>query len=502
MTRPLARLLSCVCAGVLMWLSGPSITGIPDGCLGADTAAAPWLALFDGHSLAGWRASEHADTWRVEQGLLVAQGPRSHLFYTGPAGDGHCDFQNFELEVEFKTGDHANSGIYFHTEYQASGWPEKGYEVQILNTYRSALAHRELKKTGSLYAVRNIYRSGATDGSWTRMRVRVVGPRICIWVNDILTVDYIQPEHPPRTAELAGRKLTHGTIALQAHDPESPVAFRSLKIRLLPNDADPVLPTRPSDVGYGLDPPCMDQLSGQSLPFLDLHVHIRGGLTPAKVVDRQAVTGMGAGVLRNIGKGWEIETDAQLQEFLDSVDGMPLFVGLQVNDRDWMHRHAPELIQRLDYVLADTMIMPMPDDDGPPVKLWIADQYRIEDPEAWMERYVRHNLKVVAEPISVLANPTYLPPAVADQYDQLWTDQRMRQVIQAAVDNHVALEINASSPWPHDRFIRMAKSLGAKFTFGSNNFDDKPINMQRCLEAIARYELTAADLWVPGGNDQ
>ena len=84
---------------------------------------------------------------------------------------------------------------------------------------------------------------------------------------------------------------------------------------------------------------------------------------------------MGAGVLRNIGKGWEIETDEQLREFLDSVEGMPLLVGLQVNDRDWLHRHSPELIQRLDYVLADTMIMPMPNDDSPLVKLWVADQY-------------------------------------------------------------------------------------------------------------------------------
>jgi hypothetical protein len=246
-----------------------------------------------------------------------------------------------------------------------------------------------------------------------------------------------------------------------------------------------------------VDPDFMDQLGCRSIPFLDLHIHIRGGLTPAKVADRQAVTGMGAGVLRNIGKGWEIETDEQLREFLDSAAGMPLLVGLQVNDRDWLHRHSPELLQRLDYVLADTMIMPMPNDDSPMVKLWVADQYKIDDPEAWMQRYVRHNLRVLSEPITVLANPTYLPPSVADQYDQLWTDERMCQVIEAALDNHVALEINASSPWPHDRFIRMAKAMGAKFTFGSNNFDDKPINMQRCLEAVARYDLTAKELWVP-----
>ena len=196
----------------------------------------------------------------------------------------------------------------------------------------------------------------------------------------------------------------------------------------------------------------------------------------------------------NIGRGWTIETDDQLRAFLDSVAGMPMYVGLQVNDRDWMHRHSPELIQRLDYVLADTMIMPMPDDGGPPVKLWLADQYTIDDAEAWMERYMRHNLRVLSEPITILANPTYLPPAVEKLYDQLWTDQRMRQVIEAAVANHVALEINASSPWPHERFIRIARSMGAKFTFGTNNSDAKPLSVSRCIDVISRLGLTADDL--------
>jgi histidinol phosphatase-like PHP family hydrolase len=148
-------------------------------------------------------------------------------------------------------------------------------------------------------------------------------------------------------------------------------------------------------------------------------------------------------------------------------------------------------------VLADTMIMPMPNDDSPPVKLWLADQYTIDDPEAWMERYMRHNLRVLSEPITILANPTYLPPAVKDLYDQLWTDARMRQIIQAAIDNHVALEITAKSEFRRERFIRLAKSMGAKFTFGTNNFDDRPIDMSPCFEAIDRYGLTNDDMYVP-----
>jgi hypothetical protein len=219
-------------------------------------------------------------------------------------------------------------------------------------------------------------------------------------------------------------------------------------------------------------------------------------MTAGKALDRQAVTGVHGGVLENVGRGWPLETDDQLRAFLDGVQGQPLFLGVQVNDRDWMQRHSSQLLQRLDYVLGDTMIMPMPDDDSPPVKLWLADQYTIDDPEAWMERYVRHNLRVLSEPITILANPTYLPPAVESQYEQLWTEGRMRQVIQAAVKNRVALEINAKK-YPSERFIRLAKQHGAKFSFGSNNFNDQPIDLRRCLEAIDRYGLTKDDLYVP-----
>ncbi|MEA3366482.1 MAG: hypothetical protein U9R68_00035, partial [Planctomycetota bacterium] len=108
-----------------------------------------------------------------------------------------------------------------------------------------------------------------------------------------------------------------------------------------------------------------------------------------------------------------------------------------------------------------------------------------------------HNLRVLSEPITILANPTWLPPAVKDKYDELWTEARMQKVIRAAIDHRVALEINARSGYPHDRFIRLAKTMGAKFSFGTNNFHDKPIDMSRCFEAIRRYGLTKDDMYVP-----
>lgn len=85
-----------------------------------------WVSLFDGQSLSGWRANEHTETWRVEDGTIVCRGKRSHLFYVGEIEG--AKFKNFEFVAEVYSETQANSGIYFHTQWQESGWPDAGAE--------------------------------------------------------------------------------------------------------------------------------------------------------------------------------------------------------------------------------------------------------------------------------------------------------------------------------------------------------------------------------------
>ena len=65
--------------------------------VGTLTAEEAWTSLFDGKRLAGWKASENPSSPRVEDGAIVCEGRRAHLFYVGP--DGQAEFENFELEV-------------------------------------------------------------------------------------------------------------------------------------------------------------------------------------------------------------------------------------------------------------------------------------------------------------------------------------------------------------------------------------------------------------------
>jgi hypothetical protein len=202
------------------------------GAVCPDTQAQPnppegegWVSLFDGESLDGWRASENEETFSVDDGRIVADGPRSHLFYVGPVAD-HT-FDDFEVRVDVMATPGSNSGIYVHTQYQDEGWPSQGYEAQINNSYES-----DPRKTGSLYAVEDVNASPVGDNEWFTMAVRVEGDQIQVTVDGETTAEYTEPDDPPREG-MEGRVLSSGTIALQGHDPESTVYFKNVYIRPL-----------------------------------------------------------------------------------------------------------------------------------------------------------------------------------------------------------------------------------------------------------------------------
>jgi hypothetical protein len=176
-----------------------------------------WIPLFDGKSLAGWKASENPATFRVENGEIIVNGPRAHLFYDGPVMN--HEFKDFEFKADVMTRPGANSGIYLRTAYQPDDWPSKGYEVQVNNS------HTDWRRTGSLYAVQDV-REGEKDNEWFTIHAIVRGRHIVVTVNGRQTVDYTEPDGSPT-------RLTGSTIALQGHDPGSEVHYKNVLIRPL-----------------------------------------------------------------------------------------------------------------------------------------------------------------------------------------------------------------------------------------------------------------------------
>ena len=176
-----------------------------------------WIPLFDGQTLNGWRVNENPSTFSVADGEIVVHGPTAHLFYEGPVMN--HEFRDFELKADVLTKPGANSGIFVRTAFQPTGFPSKGYEVQVNNS------QSDWRRTGSLYAVRDI-REAMKDNEWFTLHTIVRGRRVQIMINDRQVVDYTEPD-------TSKTRLTGGTIALQGHDPGSEVHYKNILIRPL-----------------------------------------------------------------------------------------------------------------------------------------------------------------------------------------------------------------------------------------------------------------------------
>jgi len=191
-----------------------------------------FASLFNGSDFSGWRLA-NPDSFRIQDGAIVANGSPGHAYYDGPVGN-HA-FTNFELRLDVMTEPNSNGGVYILTEFQESGWPARGFEVQVNNTFAA-----DPVKTGSLYHVVDVNTPPAGDHEWFTMTIVVRDMTITASVDGTETVRWTQPpdwQGNPRangTIEFPGRRIgTPGTIALQAHDPGSIVHYRNIRIRLL-----------------------------------------------------------------------------------------------------------------------------------------------------------------------------------------------------------------------------------------------------------------------------
>ncbi|MAE77969.1 MAG: hypothetical protein CMJ85_13990 [Planctomycetes bacterium] len=191
-----------------------------------------WSKLFNGQDLEGWKVNQNPESVRVEDGALVVGGKRAHVFYDGEVYS--HSFKNFVFRAKVKTLPKANSGIYFHTEFQKRGWPSIGYECQVNNS------QRDWRRTGGLYAIQDVREAPAKDNEWFDMEITVRGKHVTVAVNGKTTADYTEPESPKRPRNMAQRLLSRGTFAIQCHDPGSVVHYKDIRVKAL-HEGPPVL---------------------------------------------------------------------------------------------------------------------------------------------------------------------------------------------------------------------------------------------------------------------
>jgi hypothetical protein len=197
----------------------------------ARTVEAGYASLFNGKDLTGWKAGGPAESFRVENGAIIAQAVSgqpcncAHLFYDGEVGN-HA-FRNFDLKLDVVARYRSNGGIYIMTEYQPQSFPAKGFEVQVNNS------HTDRIRSGSLYHVVDVSHIPAKDDEWYPMEINVRGDTIAITLKGKEVLRWVQPPDWPGSYDFAERRIQPGTIGFQAHDPFSVTAYANIRIRLL-----------------------------------------------------------------------------------------------------------------------------------------------------------------------------------------------------------------------------------------------------------------------------
>jgi len=436
--------------------------------------AEDWMSLLKNDALSEWRASGGGESFHAKAGTLTVDGPGQIMY---GSAEKPLDLTSFELWAEAFVKPGGRAGIAFHlspVDPRGSG----GLEVRIDNSYSLPVPGRTFLKTGSLVWLRPVVKSVVPDDRWFGLQLSVRGKRVQVLVADQLVVDYREPDKLD-----SGPRLRHGTIAIRGHGGDGAVLIRNLEVRPLAEDKSAAPAPPLDDIGRRLL-----RLRLQGFPLVDFHT----SLEPIdKILTRSRQTGLGAGVVVYCGApgACSISSDKAAEDFLKTMQGKPVFVGMKGVGRDWQRQFSPETIAHFNYVITDAVTLREESQGG----------IKIPDPQAFLDKLVKNMENVLDhEPIDIFAIPTYLPEAIAKDYDKLWTPERMRRVVDALARNEVAMEINGKLRLPSPTFIKLAKKKDIKFAFGAGSAGDGSLkNLDYCLRMIEECALTPDDLWAP-----
>lgn len=203
-----------------------------------------WVSLFDGNTTNGWHSylrDTVASGWSAVDGELrfnpnVPDESRGDIVTDG-------EYENFELELEWKISPGGNSGIFIgvHEDEKYSRTYSTGIEMQVLDNIDGKDNQVETHLAGTLYDMMGNSEVSKPKpvGEWNQVRIIKNNNRITFWLNDVQTADveigseaWTELLNNSKFKDWEGfAKYSKGRIGLQDHG--DVVAYRNIRIKEL-----------------------------------------------------------------------------------------------------------------------------------------------------------------------------------------------------------------------------------------------------------------------------
>lgn len=199
-------------------------------------SGAGWQSLFD-YDLAN--ANYTKGVWTYEEGVLTASADQT--IWT------KIPYDDFVLDLFFKTADGTNSGVVLHCS-DTTNWIPNSVEVQIADDYAKQWAESPKNwQCGALFGHQAATKQTVVKkpGEWNRYTITCQGKLIYIVLNNQLvnTIDLATftsaktnpdgSEVPAWLSKPAADLPLHGFIGLQGKHAGAPIYFRNMKIKAL-----------------------------------------------------------------------------------------------------------------------------------------------------------------------------------------------------------------------------------------------------------------------------
>jgi hypothetical protein len=173
--------------------------------------------------------------WSVKDGVLTAT--KDETIWTKK------DYENFSIDLEFKTADGSNSGVFVYGDLNDP--IPNSIEVQILDDHSPNWAKEPARNRcggiyGRLAATKSMVKK---PGEWNHMTIECQGKNITVTLNGELVTKFDMSKWtsatknpdgtdiPPWLSKPASEIATKGRIGLQGKHAGKPIYFRNVKVK-------------------------------------------------------------------------------------------------------------------------------------------------------------------------------------------------------------------------------------------------------------------------------